>query len=108
MRMSSVIWIRQEVAEEDIHRPMGEEMCRPMAAECHPGGEGQLVSGSARRLEPDSPSHTYIACRHCRIASGLSIRLHKTPIQPVGRPIACKPRHRIGILQRVSMGPAIP
>jgi hypothetical protein len=47
--MPSVIWNHQEVASEDIHRPMAEEL-RWTAAECNPVGEvaeGRLLYRSA-------------------------------------------------------------
>ena len=59
-------------------------------------------------LGPDSPSYTYIACRHCHIASGGPIRIQMAPGQPAGSPIADRPRHRIGIPREASRGPAIP
>ena len=138
-----------------------------MAAKCNPAVEeveDKLVYRFPQHLEPDSPSHTYIAHRHCHIVSGPPIPLqttdqfplqfpqqhrlrpqfqdrhqtgqwqHQSPHltlplilspslfrwresfwhfhlalrQPAGWPIACRPRRRIGILQRASLAPAIP
>ena len=97
--MSYVIWNQQEAAAE--------EMCW-MAAKCTPAAEGQFLYRSARHLGLDSPLHTYTACTHYHIAFGPPIRLHMDTFQPAGQPIACRPRHQIGILQRASPGLAIP
>ena len=57
-----------------------------MAAKCNPvaEAEGQLLYRSAQHLGLDFPSHTYTACKHCHIASGLPIDLHMGPLQPAG------------------------
>jgi hypothetical protein len=69
--MSPFVGIK-EVVVEDMHW---------MVADRNPAVEevaaGQLVYRFPRHLEPDSPSNTYIAYRHCRIASGLPIRLQR-------------------------------
>ena len=78
----------KEVVAEDMRWPAAEDI-RQMTAERTPVVEvaaGQLVYKSARHLEPDSPSHTYIAYRHCRIASGLPIGLHRTGHLPLRFP----------------------
>ena len=77
--MSPFVGIKAAAAG-DMCRPVAEDM-HWMVAERNPAVEeaaGQLVYRSSRHLEPDSPSHTYIANRHCHIASGLPFRLHRT------------------------------
>jgi hypothetical protein len=69
----------KEVVAEDMRWPAAEDI-RQMTAERTPVVEvaaGQLVYRSARYLGPDSPSHTCIAYRHCRIASELPIGLQR-------------------------------
>jgi len=76
---SPLLGIKEVVAED----------MRWVAAEGNPMVEvaaGQLVYKSARHLEPDSPSNTYIAYRHCRIASGLPIRLQRPGHLPLPFP----------------------
>ena len=78
----------KEVVAGDMLRPAAEDI-RQMAAERTPVVEvaaGQLVCRSARRLGPDSPSHTYIAYRHCHIASGLPIGLQRPGQLPLRFP----------------------
>ena len=64
---------------EGMYQPVGEDM-HWMAEEHNPVVEvaaGQPVYKSARHQGPDSPSHTYIANRHCHIASEPPFRLQR-------------------------------
>ena len=82
-----------------------------MVAKCNlveEAAEGQFLYRSARHPGSDSPLRTYTACMQCHIASGGPIRMQMAPSQPAGWPIACKTRHRIGILQKASLGLAMP
>jgi hypothetical protein len=99
--MPSFIWIQQEVVAEEMSWTAAK--CSPVAE-----GEGLFLRRAAGHLGPDSLLHTCTACRHCHTASELPNRLHRDTLPTAGWPIACKPRHRIGILQRASLGPAIP
>jgi hypothetical protein len=85
--MSPFVGIKAAAAG-DMCRPVAEDM-HWMVAECNPAVEeaaGQLVDRSARHLEPDSPSNTYIANRHCHIASGLPIWLQRPGHLPLRFP----------------------
>ena len=91
--MSSAIENQEEVVEEDIRWMVAEEDMLRTAAECTPVVEvalGQIVYRVPGDLEPDSPWHTYIACRHCHISSGLPTGLQR----PGHSPLQFPQRHR--------------
>ena len=87
MRMCPPLVGIKESAAGDMLRSVAEGMYQPvaedmhwMAVECNPAVEaaaGQPVYRSSPHLEPDSPSHTYIANRHYHTASGLPFRLQR-------------------------------
>ena len=71
----------KEEAAQDMRRPVAEDMHWMVAERNDPEEEAaadKLVCRSAQHPGPDSPSHTYIADKHCHIAAGLPIRLLRT------------------------------